>query len=139
MKTLKTLTLVLALSTLSAFAQGGGGNSVAGTWKVTGDVSGNPVDQVCTFTQDSKKLTGSCKSAGADKPTEFTGEMNDKKVTWQYETDYQGQKLTVAFTGALDAAGSQLKGDIDVQPVGVSGTFTAQKQEAKKEEPQKPQ
>ena len=139
MRTLKTLALVLALSTLSAFAQGGGVNSVSGTWKLSGDVSGHSVDEDCTFTQDGKKLTGSCKSAAADKPTEVTGEVNDKKVTWQYETDYQGQKLTVAFTGTLDAAGSQLKGDIDVQPVGVSGTFSAQKQEAKKEEPKKPQ
>ncbi len=139
MKTLKNLALVLALSTLSAFAQSGSSNSVSGTWKVSGDVSGNSIDQVCTFTQDGKKLAGSCKSAEADKPTAITGEVNDKKVTWQHDADYQGQKLTVAYTGALDASGSQLKGDIDVQPVGVSGTFSAQKQEAKKEEHKKPQ
>lgn len=134
MKTLKTLALVLTLLTISAFAQAGG-NSVSGTWKVSGDVSGNPIDQVCTFTQDSKKLTGSCKSAEADKPTEITGEVNDQKVAWQYDADYQGQKLTIVFTGTLDASSAQLKGDIDVQPMAVSGTFTAQRQEAKKEEP----
>ena len=131
MKALKTLALVLALSTLSAFAQGSS-NSVSGTWKVSGDVGGNPVDQVCTFTQEGKKLTGSCKSAAADKPTEITGEADDKKVSWQFNTEYNGEKLTVAFTGTLDASGSQLKGGIDVQPMAVSGTFSAQKQEAKK-------
>ena len=137
MKTPNTAALVLALLTISAFAQAGGGGSVSGTWKVSGDVAGNPVNQVCTFTQDGKKLTGSCKSAGADKPVEITGEVAEKKAAWQYNTDYEGQKLTVVHTGTLDASGSQIKGDIDVQPVSVSGTFTAEKQEAKKEEQKK--
>lgn len=139
MKTLKTTVLFLALSALSAFAQGGSSNSVSGTWKVSGDVSGHAIDQVCTFTQDGKKLTGSCKSADEEKPVATAGEVNEQKVVWQYDTEYQGEKLTVVFTGTLDAAGAQLKGEIDVQPMAVSGTFTAQKQEAKKEEAEKPQ
>ena len=138
MKTLNMAALLLTLSALSAFAQGGGG-SVSGTWKVTGDVSGNSVNLVCTFAQEGKKLTGSCKSAEAKTTNEITGEVNDQRVAWQYNTDYNGEKLTIAFSGTLDAAGSQLKGEIDVQPMAVAGTFTAQKQEAQKEEPKKPQ
>lgn len=147
MKTLNMAALVIALSVITAFAQTGGGggsssnstNSVSGTWKVTGDVMGNPVNSVCTFAQDDKKLTGSCKLAQADKPVEIKGEVNEKKVVFQHNTDYEGQTLTIVYTGTLDAAGSQLKGDIDVQPMSVAGTFTAQKQEAKKEEPKKAQ
>ena len=137
MKTLNMAALVITLSAVSALAQAGGGNnSVSGIWKVSGDVAGNAIEQVCTFTQDGKKLTGSCKSAD-NKTTDVTGEVNEKSVKWQYDTDYEGQKLTVVHTGTLDAAGSQVKGEIDVQPMSVSGTFSAQKQEAKKEEPKK--
>ena len=139
MKTLNMAAIVLALSTISAFAQAGSGGSVSGTWKVTGDVAGNPVNLVCTFAQDGKKLTGSCKSAEASKPNEITGEVNDEKASWRYNVDYEGQQLTIVYTGTLDASGLQLKGDIDVQPMAVSGTFTADKQGAQKEEPKKPQ
>ena len=134
MKTLVTLTLVLAFSALTVMAAD---NPVSGTWKVNGDIAGNAVDQVCTMKQDGKKLTGSCKSP--DATTEITGEVNDTKVTWQFPLDYNGQKLTLIFTGTLDAASSQIKGTIDVQPIGVSGDFTAKKEEAKKEEPKKEQ
>jgi hypothetical protein len=60
MNKLKTLALILTLSTLSMAGQN---NPVAGTWKVKGDVMGYPVEQTCTFTQEGAKLTGSCKSA----------------------------------------------------------------------------
>ena len=131
---LQSTVLAFALLAAPVLAQG---TSVSGTWKVTGDVVGNTVDEVCEFKQDGKKLTGSCKSAGAEKVTEIVGEVDDRKVTWKLDSEYQGQKITVTFTGTLDAT-SQLKGDIDVQPFNVAGTFSAAKQEAKKEEPKKP-
>jgi type 1 fimbria pilin len=130
MKSLKAAALLLALLAAPAVAQG---DSVSGTWKVTGDVVGNAVDVVCTFTQDGKKLTGTCKPAGAEKASDAAGEVSEKKVTWKFDTQYEGQPITLTFTGTL-GDNSQLKGDIDVQPYNVSGTF-----EAKKEEPKKPQ
>jgi hypothetical protein len=78
-------------------------------------------------------LTGSCKS---DKTYEITGEVDDKKVTWKHDAEYEGQKITLTYTGTLDTP-SKLEGDIDVQPFGVTGTFNATKEEAKKEEPKK--
>ena len=134
MKSLKITALLLALLAAPAIAQG---NTISGAWKVTGDVVGNPINMVCTFVQDGKKLTGSCKAVGADKVADLTGEVDDKKVTWKYDSEYQGQKITLTYTGTLDAS-SQFKGDIDVQPFGVTGTFSAAREEAKKEEPQKP-
>ena len=142
-KTLITLAFILAFSAVPAVGQGTPAPapapaSVSGAWKVTGDISGYPVDQVCTFAQDGKKLTGSCKSADDKANVEITGEVDDKKVTWSFKTEYNGEPITVNFKGTLDDA-THLKGDIDVQPLGAPGTFTAQKEEPKKEETKKPQ
>ena len=135
-KRLLTVAFVLAFSAVPAAGQGTPA-SVAGAWRVTGDITGHPVDSVCTFAQDGKKLTGSCKSD--DRGTvEITGEVDEKKATWSFKTDYNGEAITVTFKGTLDDA-SQLKGDIDVQPLGATGTFSAKKEEAKKEETKKPQ
>ena len=138
-KRLLTLAFVLALAAVAALAQDAPAPaSVAGAWKVTGDIMGYPVDTLCTFAQDGKKLTGSCKNAGESKATDITGAVDDKKVTWSLKAEYNGQEITVTFKGALDNA-SQFKGDIDVQPLNVAGTFEAKKEEAKKEETKKPQ
>ena len=138
-KRLLTLAFVLAVAAVAAPAQDTPAPaSVAGAWKVTGDIMGYPVDTLCTFAQDGKKLTGSCKSAGESKANDITGEVDEKKVTWSLKTEYNGQEITVTFKGAL-ADASQFKGDIDVQPLNVAGTFEAKKEEAKKEETKKPQ
>jgi hypothetical protein len=138
-KRLLTLAFVLATAAASATAQESPAPaSVAGAWKVTGDIMGYPVDTLCTFAQDGKKLTGSCKNAGESKATDINGEVDEKKVTWSLKTEYNGQEITVTFKGAL-AEAAQFKGDIDVQPLNVSGTFEAKKEEAKKEETKKPQ
>jgi hypothetical protein len=138
MKRLKTFALLLALSAAPALAQGGdSAASVAGTWKVTGDVVGNPVELVCTFAQDGKKLTGSCREDGSDKANALTGEVDDKKVSWKFDTTFNGQGITLTLAGTLESP-AKLKGGIDVQPYGVSGDFTAAKEEPKKEE-KKPQ
>jgi hypothetical protein len=126
MNKFKTMTLILALATLSFAGQS---NPVAGTWKVKGDVMGYPVEQTCIVTQEGTKLTGSCKSAEADKPVAITGEVNEKKVTWKHSGDYQGQELTITYAGTLGEA--ELNGTIEVQLLGVSGTFIARKEAAK--------
>lgn len=128
-KRLLTLAFILAFSAASVLGQGAAA-SVAGAWKVSGDVMGVGIDLACTFTQDSKKLTGTCKSAGESKATDITGEVDDKKVMWSLKTTYNGEEINVTFKGTLDDT-AQLKGDIDVQPLNVGGTFSAKKDEAK--------
>ena len=138
-KRLLTLAFVLALAAVAVPAQDTPAPaSVAGAWKVTGDIMGYPVDTLCTFAQDGKKLSGSCKNTGESKATDITGDVDEKKVTWSLKTEYNGQEITVTFKGA-PADASQFKGDIDVQPLNVAGTFEAKKEEAKKEETKKPQ
>jgi hypothetical protein len=91
---MKRLVMALLLSALPALAAD---NSLSGTWKVVGDVGSYPVNRVCTFNQDGKKLAGSCQQSDAkadDKTLPFTGEIKDKTVTWKYDVDGNGSTLT---------------------------------------------
>ncbi len=116
------LTALLA----SALAAAPAADSITGTWKITGDVMGNPLNSVCALKQAAAKITGTCTNTDAAdaKPVDVTGEVKDGKVTFSHGGDYQGQALTITYAGAL-ASAKELKGTIDVQPFGVTGTFTA--------------
>ena len=127
MNNLKVLAFVLAFSTLSLAGQD---VTVSGTWKISGEVVGNSLDQTCTFTQDGNKLKGTCTAPDGGKALEATGEVAAKQVTWKYNSQYNGEALTITYSGKLE--GEELKGTIDVQPYAVSGSFTAKKEEPKK-------
>jgi len=116
---------LLALSTLviasSAFAAGA--PSLTGTWSIHNSIAGNESDQACKFVQTDNKLTGTCKSQ-EDKDLPITGGLDGKKLTWQYESDYNGSTLTLVYTATLDDSG-KITGSVEVQPFGVTGDFTA--------------
>jgi len=95
---------------------------ISGTWNLTGDVVGNPVILRCVFTQTGAKVSGSCAGDAGNTPT--SGEVADNKVTFGHSV--QGYDLT--YNGTLDAAGTSLRGEIQV--AGVSGTFSATKEAA---------
>ena len=98
--------------------------SVAGTWTVRADVSGNQSESTCTFTQKEADLTASCTS---DRGTlMLTGKVEGKTVSWQFDTQYEGQTLTVYYSGTAQSA-EKIAGTINVQPMNVSGEFTATK------------
>jgi hypothetical protein len=101
-------------------------DTLTGTWKITGDVMGNPLNEVCTLKQSGDSLSGSCKNADANdaKAFDVTGEVKDGKITFRHGGDYQGQALTITYSGTL-AAARTLKGSVDVQPYAVTGDFTA--------------
>ena len=115
--------MLLPLALLAALHAAPADDSLSGTWQVTGDVMGNPIDQRCTFKQTGATLGGSC-VGGTGEKLEVTGEVKDGKVVFRYKTDYQGQPLTIVYT-ATTASAKQLRGTVDVQPMSVSGTFTA--------------
>ena len=96
--------------------------SVTGKWAVHRNISGNEGDSTCSFTQTDKMFTGSCKSE--DKEIAVKGTVDGNKVSWTFNTDYQGTPLTVTYTGTLDDSG-KITGTVDVQPYNVSGDFTA--------------
>ena len=108
------------LFTSSAFAAGAPG--LTGQWKVHNNISGNESDQDCKFVQTDGKLSGSCKSA--DKEVQITGSVDGNKVTWKYESDYNGSPLTLVYTATLDDS-DKISGSVEVQPFGVTGEFTA--------------
>jgi len=102
---------------------------VPGAWTITGDVQGYPINESCTFTQDNDKILGPCKNAEG-KSFDTKVSVDEKKVVFVHGGEYQGEALTLTFTGTWNDKG-ELIGDIDVQPMNVSGTFTAKKAESK--------
>jgi len=96
--------------------------TLTGRWTIHNSIAGNESDMPCTFIQTDAKLTGSCKSN--DKDQQITGSVDGKKLTWKYESDYNGSPLTLTYTATLEDAG-KFAGSVDVQPFGVTGDFTA--------------
>ena len=116
--------MLLMLALVSALNTAPAADSIPGTWEITGDVVGNPVKATCVIKQAGTALTGNCSSPGANVAFPLTGEAKDGKIRFQYEIDYQGQPLTIVYSGALESA-TLLKGTIEVKPMGATGTFTA--------------
>ena len=115
--------LIFVLATAAAAAQAPPA-AVAGSWTVRADVSGNQSESNCTFTQKEAELSGSCIS---DRGTVMiTGKVEGKTVSWQFDTQYEGQTLTVYYSGTSQSA-DKITGTINVQPMNVSGEFTATK------------
>ena len=115
--------MLLVLTLAAALHAAPAADSLPGTWKLTGDVAGNPLVETCTIKQAGTVVTGSCTNEQGG-PYEVTGDVKDGKVTFKHGGDYQGTALTIVYSGSL-AAPAQLKGTVEVQPFGVSGTFTA--------------
>jgi hypothetical protein len=111
--------LLLASVVLAADA-----SPVVGTWKMHTSIAGNENDQECTFTQKDTTLGGTCKTEKGD--LALKGTVDGKKVSWQYEVEFNGSPLTLVFTGTLEPA-TRMSGTIEVQPMGVPGDFTALK------------
>lgn len=115
--------MLLMLSLLSALGTAPATDSIPGKWAITGDVVGNPVKTVCTLIRTGAVLSGNClNTTGA--PAVLTGEVKEKTIVFHYDIDYQGDLLTLTYTGTLTSS-TEMKGTIDVSPVSVSGTFTA--------------
>ena len=96
--------------------------NLTGKWTIHNSIAGNESDMACTFAQTDNKLSGSCKSN--DKDLQVTGSLDGKKLTWKYDSDYNGSPLTLTYTATLEDAG-KFAGTVDVQPFGVTGDFTA--------------
>jgi hypothetical protein len=99
-----------------------GSSGVAGKWKVHNNIAGNESDQDCTFVQTDKVLTGACK--GDNSEVKISGSVDEKKITWKFDSEYNGNPLTLTYTGTLDESGN-IQGDVQVDPMGVTGDFKA--------------
>jgi hypothetical protein len=123
MKRLILPALVLATTCVAAAQE----PSVDGKWKVNSNIAGNVSELNCTFTQKESALTGTCESEQG--PLAITGKIEGKTVTWQFEVKWEGDLLTLVYSGTLEPASKdsapKIVGTVDVQPVGATGDFTA--------------
>jgi hypothetical protein len=115
-KMLASSALLFAASALAAAP------NLTGEWTIHNSIAGNESDQQCKFVQADSKLSGTCKSQ--DKDVEITGSLDGNKVTWKYDSDYNGSPLTLVYTATLDDSG-KVAGSVEVQPFSVTGDFTA--------------
>ena len=97
-------------------------DSIPGVWQIKGDVQGNPINEICTVKQVGTVLSGSCTMEGTK--YDLKGEMKEGKITFEHGGEYEGQALTIIYSGTL-ASGKEIKGSVLVQPFGVDGAFTA--------------
>lgn len=119
---MRSLILAALLASAAVTCMAADNASLTGKWKIHQSVMGNDSDSDCTFTQKDNDLTGSCTAdQGSGK---IIGKIDGTKVSWSYETEYNGSPLTVKFTGALDSAG-KIAGTVSVEQFGVDGDFTA--------------
>jgi hypothetical protein len=117
MSLIASLLIFTATSALAA-----GAPNLTGQWTVHNSIAGNESDMECKFVQTDAKLTGSCK--GTEKDVQITGSIDGNKVTWKYDSDFDGSPITLTYTGTLDNSG-KIAGNVDVDPFGVTGDFTA--------------
>ena|ERR1700676_1829500 len=122
----KLLAASALLFAASAFAAGA--PNLTGEWNIHNTIAGNESDQPCKFVLAENKLTGTCKSA-EDKDVAVIGSLDGNKLTWKYESEYNGTPLTLIYTATLDESG-KIAGSVEVQPYGVTGEFIATPKEA---------
>ncbi len=91
------------------FAAGSAGFS--GPYALHSNIASNESDQTRSFSSDSKKITGTCKTDTGE--TKITGTADGNKVILKVNIEYNGNPLTVTYTGLLDASGT-VRGDADV-------------------------
>jgi hypothetical protein len=119
MKSLLVFALLASAAALAADT-----TPLAGKWKIHSSIAGNESDGECTLTQKDNQLGGSCKTTdGKDSPA--VGSVDGTKITWSFESEYNGTALTITYTGTLDAVAGKVSGNVNVEPFGVDGEFTA--------------
>lgn len=97
--------------------------NLTGNWTIHNNIAGNESDQPCKFVLTDNKLTGTCKSSEGN-DVQITGTLDGDKVTWKYDSEYNGTPLTLTYSATLDDSG-KIAGSVQVDPYGVTGDFTA--------------
>jgi hypothetical protein len=121
--TMKGSILAVVLASTSVLAYAADNASVDGKWKFHTSVAGNESDMICTFTQKDADFSGTCKSDNGD--GKATGKVDGKKITLNFESEYNGSPVTSNYTGTLDSATNKITGTLTVVEFSVDGDFTA--------------
>jgi hypothetical protein len=120
---MKTLLVSALLASAALVAVAADSPSIGGVWKVHSSIAGTESDATCTLTQKENLVTGSCTTESGDATA--SGKVDGAKITWSYDTDYNGTAITVKFSGTLDSATNKIAGTVGVEQFGVDGDFTA--------------
>lgn len=120
---MRSLFLSVLLASAAVFAIAADNANVTGKWKVHISIAGNDSDADCTFTQKDNDLTGSCTTDTGE--NKLTGKVDGTKVSWSYDSEYNGTPLIVKYNGTVDSAAAKLSGTVSVEQYGVEGDFTA--------------
>src|ERR1700731_1668034 len=94
----KLLAIFAFLFASSAFAA----PNLTGQWTIHNNIAGSENEQVCELAVTDNKITGSCKFQDKDLPV--TGTVDGNKVTWQFQSDYNGSPITLTYKATLDAS-----------------------------------
>lgn len=121
---MRTLLLSALLASAAVTSLAADNASLAGKWKINSSIAGNDSDSECTLTQADNDLAGTCKTSEG-KDAKATGKVDGAKVTWSFESEYEGTPLTIKYTGRLDPALGKIAGTVSAEPFGVDGDFTA--------------
>ncbi|HEY3441669.1 MAG TPA: hypothetical protein VGK29_12980 [Paludibaculum sp.] len=97
---------------------------VTGKWNGEVDVAGNHATPVFTFKQDGDKITGTYKGMLGEAPV--TGTVEGKKVTWTLKANFDGNAVTIIYTGTMESD-QLIKGTVDFAGQ-ADGTFTLKKE-----------
>jgi hypothetical protein len=97
---------------------------VAGKWALTVETQAGTGTPSVEFTQDGETLTGNYSSQvfGEQK---VTGTIKGNAITFGFKASFQGNDVTVTYTGTVD--GSTMEGKVMLSGLG-EGTFTGKKQ-----------
>lgn len=98
--------------------------SLTGKWKIHSSIAGNDSDNECTLTRTDNDISGTCTTAEG-KDAKATGKVDGQKVTWSFDSEYNGTPLTIKYTATLGADSTKITGTVSVDPFGVEGDFTA--------------
>jgi hypothetical protein len=119
---LEVSSMLLALMLLLALQAAPAADPLTGAWEVKSDVQGNTFSETCNFAQSGTTLTGSCVSD--DETIPLIGRVEAGKIIFWHGGDWDGQALTVVYSGTL-ASATEMKGTIEIRPMKMAGTFTA--------------
>jgi hypothetical protein len=106
------------------------GQDATGTWNIDADFQGTAAELTCVLKQNQATLTGTCTGGDDNKANAITGEVNDRGLKWHFESEYQGQPITVTITAKLSTDGATMQGEATVAPLNAEGTLTAKRQPA---------
>jgi hypothetical protein len=115
----------LFAAVLVASFQAANAADVSGSWRVTGSVADNPVETTCALTQKDNALSGTCVTKEG-KTVDATGSVKDDSIAWHYNSEYNGDPITIKYSGKLGKDG-KITGTIVVDPYNAEGDFTATK------------